>query len=116
MSAEEQRVRVEPPEPGGDPKAEYEAIAIARGELRRDEALRSHLHHCSVILLYFGVIVLLVCAGVWLYHLLTPIPWHFLTTDQRSQLQNLLISALGSSVVTDYGRRMLEKAGKRGTD
>jgi hypothetical protein len=96
--------------PQDDELALEEAATIERGDYKRDEQLRDHLHYCALALLWFGVIIFIVATSIWMWHMLTPESYHFLTKDQRSDLQSLLFAAVGSSLVTDYGRRILDRA------
>lgn len=102
----QQIVPGEPAPPSeGDERAEKEAVAISAGKLRRSEAKRRHIHIAALILFWFAVGAFLVSALVWLFQELTPESWHFLSDAQKSQLQTLLISSIGSSVAAEYGRR-----------
>lgn len=105
-------VRAEPP-PEPDAKAFKEAAAIASQKLqaRLDDTLRRHVHCASLIAFWFGFGVSMIGVGVWIFHLLTPLAWHFLAETQQRELQTLVITAIGSSLITDYGRRLLNKIG-----
>lgn len=93
-----------------DEMALFEAATIGRGDYTRDEQLRDHLHWCALALLWFGVVIFMLSASIWMFHLLMPESRHFLTKDQRTDLQGVLLAAVGSSLVTDYGRRILDRA------
>ena len=96
--------------PQDDDLALSEAASIGRGDYRRDEQLRDHLHYGALVLLWFSIAVFVISSGIWMFHMLAPEAWHFLTSDQRHDLQGLLLAAVGSSLVTDYGRRILGRA------
>lgn len=89
-------------------RAQKEAIDISAGRLQRDESVRTHLHYAGLIALWVFFAVGLGILLVWTYHLVTPESKHFLSLSQRYELQTLLLSALGSSVVTAVGRKWLK--------
>lgn len=107
----EPSVKGEPiPEP--DASSHEEAAAIASQRLtahRRDERLRTHIHCAGLIAFWFGFVASVVGVSIWVFHLLTPVTWHFLDDRQQRELQTLVITAIGSSLITDYGRRLLNK-------
>ena len=108
MSAIVPRIFDEPPPPS-DAKAATEALLISSGKLRRDESFRAHMHIGSLILFWFAIAGIVVTTCVWLFNVLTPTKWHFLDDAQKAQVQSLIIAALGSSLATDYGKRMLNR-------
>jgi len=99
----------EEPPPPSDAKAATEALLISSGKLKRDESFRTHMHVGALILFWFAIVGMIVTTSVWLFNILTPIKWHFLDEAQKSQIQSLIIAALGSSLATDYGKRMLNR-------
>lgn len=65
--------------------AQVEVAAFARLESKQ-----RHLHYGAILLYWTFVISLLAVAGVWLFHLLTPVHWHFLPEAQRGELKTIL--------------------------
>ena len=61
------------------------------------------------VLLVVALIGTVAISGVWLWHILTPQTAHFLNSDQRRELQNLLIAGIGSSLVTNFASGLMEK-------
>lgn len=101
-----------PPEPSGaDDTANLEAAAIAQKRLndtRREDRMQSHLHNVSACIVWgFGSAVLIMGAA-WLYHLIMPETWYFLSQEQRKDLSTSLVSAVSSSIVTDRARKILK--------
>jgi hypothetical protein len=104
-----------PPEPDRRAHAEAAAIASQRlGNARRDESIRERVYRATVFIMWVLLVVALVStvaiAVVWLWHLLTPQTAHFLNSDQRRELQNLLIAGIGSSLATKFADGLLEKS------
>jgi hypothetical protein len=96
-----------PPQP--DSTAQEESLAIASGRLRRDESKQNHFHIGGLVLFWFAIFAFICTTVVLLFQYLTPEKWHFLDDAQRAQLQTLLVTALGSSVATNYGKRLIDK-------
>jgi hypothetical protein len=92
-------------EPPATAKAQKEAAAIAGGKLKRDENIRWHLHYGGVIMFWAFLAAGLALLFTWVYHIVAPQERHFLTAQQRFELQTLVLAALGSSFVTAMARR-----------
>jgi hypothetical protein len=74
--------------------------------------LRTHFHVGGLVCFWFAVLAVIAITGTWLFNLLTPDKYHFLSDPEKLQLQNLLITALGSSLLTDYGKRIVNRLDK----
>jgi hypothetical protein len=107
----------EPEATTDDSLANTEAGLLANGKnLEKDGAEKEHNRHQSfrdnvnraVIWLFWTIVVcLLVGIVVFSYHMLTPASYQFLSADQLSKLQTVLVSALFSSALSGYaGKRM----------
>lgn len=94
-----------PPDASSDVAAQNEASAFASGDLRRYDRMQDHIHIASVWALYGVAVAVMLMALVWLYHLLVPVAWQFLTDAQQNKLDNALVTILGSSFVVDRARR-----------
>jgi hypothetical protein len=88
--------------------AYLEASAFARGDLRRYEAVRTHIHHAGLVVLWAVVLGGLILALIWAWHLATPESLHFLSMEQRNDIQMVLLSAVGSSFATQAGKRWID--------
>jgi hypothetical protein len=97
----------DPPQP--DSTAQAESLAIASGQLRRDESKQNHFHIGGLVLFWFAIILFLCTTVALVWQYITPDRMHFLTDAERNQLQTLLVTALGSSVVTNYGKNLVNK-------
>lgn len=94
---------------GGDEWARREVAAAAEGKLnrtRRDDQLHGHLHRASVCFVWLYFIAMGIMGAVWLWHLVTPERWAFLTDPQRDKLETAFFAAVGSSALTDRARRI----------
>lgn len=104
-------VVAEEPLPEGSDLANREAKAIANltleREARRHEARQTHLHFGAIILFWAALATILGMGFVWIFHLIAPATWCWLPVEQQNRLQSILISALGSSVVTHVSRRWI---------
>lgn len=94
-----------PPQPSGEANAE--AAAFASGKLRRSETRDRHLHYCALVFLWCALLGFLAASGVWLWHIITPDKLHFLTDVERTSLQNILFTAVGSAAVGRTGKKYL---------
>jgi len=73
----------------------------------RTEKFRQHFERIALGFLYglgFGLIVI---GMAWLFHLVTPAGWHWLSADQLDDLQGLLTGGLIVGVLTDHFRKRL---------
>lgn len=84
-----------------------EASAIARGDLRRHEAIQNHIHRAGLMVFWIAIVVGVALGLIWAWHIGAPERWRFLNTEQRQDLQLVLISMLGSSFVTQASRRWI---------
>jgi hypothetical protein len=71
MSADGVVIPEEEPQPSK--KAQKEAARIAEGNLRRDEAIRTHIHLAGLVVLWVLVAVLLILSLIWAWHMATPL-------------------------------------------
>jgi hypothetical protein len=91
--------------PGGvsqDAMALAESNAMAEAKLnayRSDDRVSGHIHRATIIVIYSTVFGIMVMAGVWLCHLISPTNYAFLNEPQLSKLSAVLIAAIGSPVV-----------------
>jgi hypothetical protein len=97
-----------PPLPPADNKANAEAADFATGKLKRSDTRDKHLHYCALVFMWAALVGFLFASGVWLFHLITPNSWHFLDDSQRSSLQNVLFTAVGSAAAGNYGKKYLK--------
>jgi hypothetical protein len=95
-------------EPDPTPKANKEATAIASGNLKRGEAVKTHIHWAGLTILWSAVTMGLILAVAWVFHLVTPDKWHFLSIEQRTDIQTVLLSALGSSFATTMAKKWID--------
>ena len=108
---DKQIVAEQPPEgAGSDEVARLEAAAIAQAKLNehtRDDRMHGHLHNATVCVVWAFVIAFSIMGAVWLWHMVAPEKWAFLTATQFDKLNTSLLAALGSSVVTERARKLL---------
>jgi hypothetical protein len=94
-------------EPESTDETRKEAIRFADRNLRRDESVRTHIHLGGLAVYWIFVSVGIALFLVWSWHLGAPERWRFLNVEQRNDLQMVLLSAVGSSFVTEASRRWL---------
>ncbi len=77
-------------------------------EHRRHQQFRNHANWATLAL--FWIIVACIAMGVvaYVYHLLTPECWHWLSQDALDKLQTLLGAAILSSALTQYVSKRME--------
>lgn len=107
MSDDAKVLPEETPE-GSDSNAVLEATKVGTGTYKRAEAVKSHVHRAVLVIFWVLVASFLAMFLVWIFHLITPTRCHFLTDEQMNHLQSLLLSAMGSSVITSRARNFLD--------
>lgn len=107
---------IQPPPPNSDGLATKEAESYAQGTLEEDARHRDHKRREEVKDLFKSVfiygIILFFCISVaiascWVWHLLTPESWHFLTDAQVNKLQLILISGILGNLPT-FAKKYLD--------
>lgn len=79
----------------------------AVGEHRRSEKFKDHFESLAIIGLYAVFLVFLLVGGIWFWHLLTPVSWHFLVAAQVATLQNIATGGIIASIATGHVRKRL---------
>jgi hypothetical protein len=79
----------------------------AEGEHNRNEKFRDHFEKIALCTLWlaWGLIVLVALA--WLYHLMTPVGWHWLDDDHVSKLQTLVTGGVIAGIAGGHIKRRL---------
>lgn len=73
-----------------------EAAAIAGKDYARDEAKKEHLHRVTLIALWVIFIGGGAIAVTWLFHMITPDSWHYLSPERQEILGKMLFSGITS--------------------
>ena len=73
----------------------------------RSEAFKNHFGCITVVALYLMAFGVTAFAGVWAYHVLTPISYHWLTAEQLAMIQNLVTGGVLVGVIAEQFRRRL---------
>jgi hypothetical protein len=94
-------------EPEASENAQKEATRFADRNLKRDDAIRTHIHLGGLVVYWIFISVGIGLFLIWSWHLGAPDKLRFLTIEQRNDLQMVLLSAVGSSFVTEASRRWL---------
>jgi hypothetical protein len=103
--------QAEPPPEAVDDTAQKEAIAIAESRLakyQRDESMRVQFHRAGLVLFWGAFVTFLLLSAVWLWHIIAPASWRFLTPTEVVNLQSILVTALGSTVIAQVGKRWIK--------
>jgi len=87
--------------------ARKEAMDFSARNLRRDNSIRTHIHLGGLVVYWSFLSVGVALFLIWAWHLGAPDKLRFLTIEQRNDLQMVLLSAVGSSFVTEASRRWL---------
>jgi hypothetical protein len=61
---------------------------------------------CAVAFIAFGALGLVSISGVWLFHMVTPVSWHWLTDEQVGHIQTLLFSGTVSATLALLARKV----------
>ena len=100
-------VNPEKEQPIPSPAALKEAAGFSEGDLRRDNAIRTQIHYGGIVIYWVFLGVGITLFLIWAWHLGAAEKYRFLTIEQRNDLQMVLLSAVGSSFVTEATRRWL---------
>lgn len=66
--------------------------------------------NCIVILSLWAIFLsVLFCGGVYLWHMLSPENWHFLSSSQLEQIRTFVVTAILSSSLTNYANRHINE-------
>lgn len=84
------------------------AREAARAEHHRDQRFKRHFECLALIALWVMSGSLLLIGLFWLFHLLTPTTWHWLSELQLRDLRTLLTGGLVIGVLTDHFRKRLK--------
>ena len=96
--------------------AALESAKMADGSLDKDGRAKEHHRHQKfrdhvnwAALVLFWAIVVCVVLGLlgFVFHLLAPDGWHWLSPSQLEKLQTLLGAALLSSALTQYANKRM---------
>jgi hypothetical protein len=79
----------------------------AEQEHDRNQKFRNHFEKIAIGALWILAFGLLAIALIWLYHMVTPICWHWLDIEQLDDLQGILTGGLIVGVLTDHFRKRL---------
>lgn len=100
--------------------AAQEALFLTRGlssdELEKEAAAREHLRNqafrdnfelMAIIGLWVAFLALIGLAGVWVWHITTPLCWHWLDNAQISTIQNIVTGGVVAAALGDHFKRRL---------
>jgi hypothetical protein len=107
----------QPPTPSGDDKlalSEFEAIGRGRNLEKEEAESNFDRNKLTKSILAWVIRGLVVIAGialasglfVWVYHLLAPDCYRWLSDERISEIQDLVTSALLGMVASEYARRL----------
>ncbi len=79
------------------------------GKHKRHQHFQGSLN-CIVILALWAIFLsVILCGGVYLWHMLTPECEHFLTQIQLEQIRTFVVTAILSSSLTNYANRHINE-------
>jgi hypothetical protein len=87
----------------GDLKKEAEA-----NEHKRDQKFRDHFERLAIVGLWLGAIFAGLVGVTWLFHVLTPVSCHWLTSEELSKLQNIFTGGVLVSAAGDHWRKRMK--------
>ncbi len=105
---------IQPPAP--DERALQEANSYAQGSLEeeakknehnRRERLRYHMGCAAVVLFWMAVLGVTAMGIAWFWHMVTPIPLHYLEEAQVNKIQGMLFSGVVASVIPVYAKKYM---------
>lgn len=102
---------VSPPPLQHDEVAQQEALSYAENSLDKEakknqhyrrEKLRNHMGWAAIVFFWVLAIAVIMIGGCYLYHLLTPLKYHFLDESQVKTIQAMLFSGILVKVWPEY--------------
>lgn len=97
-----------------DKKAEKEAEAIQSGDYEaaakksahdRNERLKWHMGIAAIFIFWFVITFIAIMSFSWLWSILAPERWQYLSETQLKQMQTVLTSALVIEVVRSFATK-----------
>ena len=102
---------------GGDAMARREAAKFASGdnldkdgktkEHNRHQKFRDHVNMAALVLFWALICCVVLGLVTFVFHLLAPDSWSYLSGAQQDKLQTLLGAALLSSALTQYANKRM---------
>jgi hypothetical protein len=77
-------------------------------EHNRSEKFKEHFERLAIITLWSLAVAMFAIGVVWLYHLVMPDTWHWLTEPELDTLKGLLTGGLIVGVLTNHFRKRLD--------
>jgi hypothetical protein len=106
------------PSSSADDRANSEAKLLAndddletvskRNEHGRKEKIKDLLNQGALIILGFAILGVLIAGMVFVWHLLSPDNWHWLSSEELRELRSTLSTIILSSAVTGYAASQLK--------
>lgn len=75
----------------------------------RDQTFKNHVNIVALVGLWGVVAAVVLCGLFYLYHMLSPQLWHFLTQAQLEQIRTFVVTAILSSSLTNYANRHINE-------
>jgi len=79
----------------------------ANAEHNRSENFKDHFERIAVSTLWAFALVGVLLGAAWFWHLFTPLSWHWLNSDQVTQLQNFLTGGVVAAVATGHFKKRI---------
>lgn len=79
------------------------------GAHKRSQRTRNTIHYAGLGLFAVAVIVVVSFVFVWAWHILAPDELYFVTEAKLNTINAILLSIVGSSFLTGYGKNWLGK-------
>lgn len=76
-------------------------------EARRNEAFRDHFEKIAIWALYLIGASIVAAAGIWLYHLLAPECYRWLTKEQVDRIQDVVTGGIIVGIVSGHLKKRL---------
>jgi hypothetical protein len=83
---------------------DYDKIAT-RNKHRRDERVKWHMGLVAILLFWLVVIAIIFIGFSWLWSILAPASWQYLSDVQLSEARTILTSALLVKVISEFTKR-----------
>jgi hypothetical protein len=80
----------------------------ANAEHNRSENFKNHFERIALAGLWAFAVIGLLLGFAWFWHLFMPFKWHWLSSDQVTQVQNFLTGGVVAAVATGHFKKRLE--------
>lgn len=80
-----------------------------KNHFTRRERFKDHFECIVLIILWSIIFIVVVMALVWVYHMITPMKWHWLEPTDVEHLQTMLVGGVGGVISTIASKNLKDR-------